>query len=94
MREPLVECFTASFEKGEMSPLQKQAVITLIEKKDQDRCDLPNWTPISLLNVDTKIASKVIAEKIINQDKSQAEVSMRIYAQFVVEWTIQKLRYY
>lgn len=35
--EPLVECFNTSFVKGEMSPSQRQAVITLIEKKDQDR---------------------------------------------------------
>ena len=59
----LVECFNVSFEKGELSSSQKQAVITLIEKKDQDRCDLKNWRPISLLNVDAKIASKVIAER-------------------------------
>ena len=29
----LVECFNESFEKGEMSSSQKQAVITLIEKR-------------------------------------------------------------
>ena len=59
----LVKCFNESFAKGEMSPSQRQAVITLIEKKDQDRCDRKNWPPISLLNVDAKIASKVIAER-------------------------------
>ena len=46
-----------------MSPSQRQAVIILIAKKDQDRCDLKNWRPISLLNVAAKIASKVIAER-------------------------------
>jgi len=61
--DPLVECFNASSVQGEMSPSQRQAVITLIKKKDQDCCDLQNWRPISLLNVDTKITSKVIAER-------------------------------
>ena len=59
-----MESFNESFIKGEMSPSQRQAVITLIEKKDQDRCDLKNWRPISLLNVDAKIASKDIAERL------------------------------
>ena len=59
----LVECFNESFEKGEMSSSPKQAVIMHIEKKDRDRCDLKNWRTISLLNVDAKIASKVIAER-------------------------------
>ena len=59
----LVDFLNESFVKGEMSSSQKQAVITLIEKKDQDRCDLKNWRPISLLNVDAKIASKAIAER-------------------------------
>lgn len=58
-----VDSLNESFVKGEMSSSQKQAVITLIEKKDQDRCDLKNWRPISLLNVDAKIASKAIAER-------------------------------
>ena len=58
-----MDSLNESFVKGEMSSSQKQAVITLIEKKDQDRCDLKNWRPISLLNVDAKIASKAIAER-------------------------------
>lgn len=55
-----------SFEKGEMSSSQKQAVITLIEKKGKDRTFLENWRPISLANVDAKIMSKVIAWRIKN----------------------------
>ena len=61
--DPLVASFNESFAKGTISPSQRQAVITLIEKKDHDRWDLKNWRPISLLNVDAKTASKVIAER-------------------------------
>ena len=60
--DPLVDSMT-SFAKGAMSVSQRRAVITLVEKKDQDRCKLKNWRPISLLNVDAKIASKAIAER-------------------------------
>ena len=50
-----------------MSLSQKQAIITLIEKKGKDRSLLENWRPISLLNVDAKIMSKVIAARIKNK---------------------------
>ena len=33
VKEPFLECVNESFEKGEMSNTQKQAVITFIEKK-------------------------------------------------------------
>jgi len=56
-----------------MSPSQRQAVITLIEKKDQDRCDLKKWRLISLLNVDAKIASKVIAERMKRLNVTRTE---------------------
>ena len=48
-----------------MSPSEKQAVITLIEKKGKDRNYLETWRPISLINVDAKIASNIIAARIV-----------------------------
>ena len=49
-----------SFEVGQLSTSQRQAIITLIEKKDKDKRLIKNWRPISLINVDAKIASKAI----------------------------------
>ena len=62
--DTFIRCANECFEKGEMSCSQKQAVITLIEKKGKDRSCVENWRPISLVNVDTKIMSKVIASRI------------------------------
>ena len=39
-------------------------MITLLEKKDKDRPLIKNWRPISLINVDVKIASKAIARRL------------------------------
>ena len=39
-------------------------MITLIEKKGKDKRYLKNWRPISLINVDAKIASNAIAIRI------------------------------
>ena len=54
----LVECLNFAHLHGELSTSQKQAMITLIEKKDEDKRLLKNWRPISLINMDVKIASK------------------------------------
>jgi len=43
----LINFFNEAFMKKEMSPSQRQAVITLIEKQDNDRTYLENWRPIS-----------------------------------------------
>ena len=61
----MVDSFNEAYDNKEMSSSQKQAIITLIEKKGKDRNYLENWRPISLINVDAKIASKVIAARII-----------------------------
>ena len=50
--------------RGELSNSQKQAVITVIEKKDKDRRWIKNWRPISLVNVELKIGSKAIAKRL------------------------------
>ena len=61
----MVDSFNEAYNKKEMSHSQMQAVITLIEKKGKDRNYLDYWRPISLINVDAKIASKVIATRVI-----------------------------
>ena len=60
----LVECFNELYEKGYLTNSQRQAVITLIEKKNKDRIFLKNWRPVSLLNVDYKIVSKALSIRI------------------------------
>ena len=49
-----MEALNQSFEIGQLSTSQKQAIITLIEKKDKDKRYIKNWRPISLINVDAK----------------------------------------
>ena len=60
----LVESLNHSFSVGELSTSQRQAVIILIEKKGRDKRLVKNWRPISLMNADTKIASKILALRI------------------------------
>ena len=60
----VVDSLNFAYEYGELSNSQKEAIITLIEKKDRDKRYLSNWRPISLINVDVKIGSKVIAKRL------------------------------
>jgi len=53
----------AGIEKGEMSATQKQSIIRLIRKKDKNACDISSWRPISLMNVDAKILSRLISAR-------------------------------
>ena len=60
----MLDSLNYSYDHGELSNSQKEAIITLIEKKDKDKRNLSNWRPISLINVDVKIGSKAIAKRL------------------------------
>ena len=64
----MAESFNYAFQHGSLSMSQRQGIISLIPKKNKNAEYLTNWRPVSLLNVDYKIATKTIAlrlEKIL-----------------------------
>ena len=64
LKEIFVDSVSEAKEKGILSTSQRQAIIKLIEKKDKDKRFIQNWRPISLLNVDLKIISEALSEKV------------------------------
>ena len=56
--------FSWSFQHKLLSLDQRRGVITLVPKKDKDLRLLKHWRPISLLNVDYKILTKVLATRL------------------------------
>ena len=63
IRKDLLNSYNDSFHKGSLSISQKRRSITLIPKGDVNLTDLKNWRPITLLNVDYKLLSKVLAKR-------------------------------
>ena len=55
--QDLVNCFNKAYVKGEMSISQRRGVICFLPKEDSNLLKHANWCPITLLNVDYKIAS-------------------------------------
>jgi hypothetical protein len=72
----ILESLKQAYTSGELSTEQKRGVINLIPKKDKDIRLLKNWRPISLLNTDYKILTKLLATRlkkvlpeVINEDQ-------------------------
>ena len=64
IKEPFFASIQQSFIVGGLSTSQKQAVIKLIDKKDRNKRFIKNWRPVSLLNIDMKLISKVLASRL------------------------------
>ena len=66
-----------SFKNGKLSIDQRRGILSIIPKKDKDLRYLKNWRPLSLLNTDYKILTKLLAnrmqkvlDEIISHDQS------------------------
>lgn len=59
------ECFNYSFNMGTLSTSQNQVCITLLEKIEKNIIFIENWKPISLINVDAKICSKALCNRMM-----------------------------
>ena len=75
--KPLLKALNYGFEVGQLSISQKRGIIKLIPKKSGELYYIKNWRPLTLLNCDYKIATKVIAnrlkthlDKLINNDQT------------------------
>ena len=60
----LVEVLNSCYRSGSLCLSQRRGVISLSFKKG-DRLDMRNWRPISLLNVDYKLAARTIAARLL-----------------------------
>ena len=60
----LLASLNRAYELGRLSVSQRRGIITLLPKDDAELLLLQNWRPITLLDMDYKIASKAIARQI------------------------------
>ena len=63
IKNPLISSIQRSFEVNQLIISQRQAIIKLIEKKERYKRLIKNWRPISLLNLDTKLLSKALVNR-------------------------------
>ena len=61
---PLLEVYKEALERGVLPPTLRQALISLVPKKGKDLEDCKNYRPISLMQIDVKIISKILANRL------------------------------
>ena len=64
LKHIMVNSFKESLHEGKLSQSQRLGIITCLPKPGKDKQYIKNWRPISLLNIDYKILSGTIANRI------------------------------
>ena len=64
IEDVVVDSFNYGFQTGRFSISQRRGIISLIPKKNKNLEYLKNWRPLSLLNMDYKIATKALASRL------------------------------
>ncbi len=62
IKRPLLKMYNECIINEELCTSMKQGLITLIPKPGKDLLSLDNWRPITLLNLDYKVLSLVLAK--------------------------------
>ena len=60
----LFKLYEEAISRGSLSPSQRMGIIILIPKPDKDHSQLKNWRPITLLNIDYKLFTHIIKNRI------------------------------
>ena len=66
IKDTLYKVYEESLEGSCLSPSQRTGVITLLPKQGKDHKHLKDWRPITLLNVDYKIYTHIIKNRLKN----------------------------
>ena len=84
--DPLLSVLNDCFRVGSLCASQREALLRLIYKKDDKRL-AKNWRPISLLNCDYKLASKIITDRlkqvmpsIVHADQTCSVINRSIFS--------------
>ncbi len=64
IRDVLFNSLVYAYKKKSLSIEQRRGILTLIPKKDKDLRYLKNWRPLTLLNTDYKVLTKLLARRL------------------------------